>query len=327
MKPPTAIIRNLALALTLSAAFIGFVPTLQAQQTPAKPAETKPAPKPPEPKVLAHPALWTIKGPHTTLYLFGTVHLMKPNVVWNTAKVASAVSASQTLLEELADADKAESMPGPETAALIKQLGTDPEHPLSTKITKEDVALLETAMKQMGAPGESVLEPLRPWLAGLTVEVLPIMKAGYDPKSGVDIVLAGDFRDKNKPVQGLETIEQQLHFLADMSEAQEIESLHIQLKDLGHATTDLEKTMAAWEKGDDETIASIENDGIVKEDPALYQRLVVQRNKTWAEKLAQLLQNDGPDTTTFVAVGAAHLAGPDSVLKMLQAKGFTVTRL
>ena len=152
------------------------------------------------------------------------------------------------------------------------------------------------------------------------------MKAGYDPKSGVDIVLAGEFRGKNKPIQGLETIPEQLHMLADLPPAEEIASLHIELKELDHAVSDLDKTMIAWEKGDDETIASIENDSFSKEDPALYHRLVVQRNKTWAEKLAKLLQSDGPDSTTFVAVGAAHLAGPDSVQKMLEAKGFTVTK-
>jgi len=285
----------------------------------ATPAPTTPAQPVSQPTLHANPALWLVKGPHATLYLFGTIHVLKPNVDWQTPKVLSATNSSQTLVEEVANLGDTEAM-----TPLIKQLGTDPDHPLSSKITKEDLAIIDTSIKQMGASGESVLEPLRPWLAGLTLSVLPMIKAGYDPQSGVDLTLAGVFKTAKKPVNGLETVEEQLHIFADMPLAQEVESLHIQLKQIDHAAADLDNTVAAWAKGDVETIAKIENDQFLKEDPSLYQKLVVQRNKAWTEKLVKLLQGEG-DATTFVAVGAAHLAGPDSVQKMLQARGYTVT--
>lgn len=287
--------------------------TVHAQQGLPAPAATAAAPV----AVQATPALWVMKGPKATVYLLGTIHIMKPGVEWHTAKVMAAVNQSQTLVEEVADlSDVAAIRP------LMMQLGMDQEHPLSTKITKEDLALVDGALKQMGAPGESSVEPMRPWLVGLTLSVLPLMKAGYDPQSGVDMTLSKEFKAAGKPVAGLETVEQQLHILADLPLADEVESLHLQLKDLDHATADTEKTVAAWEKGDVATIAKIENDEFVKEYPALYQKLVVARNKAWAEKLATMLQGEG---TTLVAVGAAHLAGPDSVQTLLTAKGFTVT--
>jgi uncharacterized protein YbaP (TraB family) len=267
--------------------------------------------------VQANPALWIVKGSHATIYLFGTIHILKPGIDWHTAKVESAIAASQTLCEEVADIDNPDSL-----KPLINELGTDPTHPLSTKITKDDLALLDTAIKQMGAPGESVLEPLRPWLAGITLSVLPMIKAGYDPQSGVDLALSAEFKAAKKPVNGLETMEQQLHFFADMPVADEVESLHLQLKELDHATKDIDSTVAAWEKGDVETIAKIENEDFIKEYPTLYQKLVVKRNKAWTEQLVTLLKGEG---TTFVAVGAGHLAGPDSLQKMLTASGYTVT--
>lgn len=312
-RPAFILVLTIAAALSMAAQVPA--PNPAPAPTPAPAQAQTPAPA----IVQANPALWVVKGPHATVYLFGTIHVLKPGIAWQTPKVLAATDASQSLIEEIADIDDTAAM-----QPLIKQLGTDPDHPLSTKISKDDLALVDSAIKQMGAPGESVLEPLRPWLAGLTLSVLPMLKAGYDPKSGVDMTLAAAFKTANKPVTGLETVEEQLHIFSDMPLAQEVESLHIQLKNLDHSTADLDSTVTAWEKGDVETIAKIENDVFIKDDPALYQKLVVQRNKNWTERLVKLLQGEG---TTFVAVGAAHLAGPDSVLKMLEARGFKITTL
>ena len=312
-RPAFILVLTIAAALSMAAQVPA--PNPAPAPTPAPAQAQTPAPA----IVQANPALWVVKGPHATVYLFGTIHVLKPGIAWQTPKVLAATDASQSLIEEIADIDDTAAM-----QPLIKQLGTDPDHPLSTKISKDDLALVDSAIKQMGAPGESVLEPLRPWLAGLTLSVLPMLKAGYDPKSGVDMTLAAAFKTANKPVTGLETVEEQLHIFSDMPLAQEVESLHIQLKNLDHSTADLDSTVTAWEKGDVETIAKIENDVFIKDDPALYQKLVVQRNKNWTERLVKLLQGEG---TTFVAVGAAHLAGPDSVLKMLEARGFKIATL
>ena len=292
--------------------------TLHAQSPAPAAAPAAPAAAP-APTVKATPALWVVKGPKATLYLFGTIHILKPNIDWHTPAVTSALAASSSLLEEVDNVDDPNAI-----RPLMMQLGMDQEHPLSTKITKEDLAAIDSALKQMGAPGESAVEPLRPWLVGITLSVLPMLKAGYDPQSGVDLLLTKDFKAANKPVKGLETIEQQLHFFSDLSPTEEVSELHEQLKHLDTGTQDLDKILAAWQKGDPDTIASIENDDFRKDYPALYDKLVIARNKAWADKLATLLQGDG---TTFMAVGAAHLAGPDSVLQLLATRGFTITRL
>jgi len=299
----------------LALACVGTI-VASAQTTP--PAATTPAPIATVP---ADPAIWVVKGPKATVYLFGTIHVMKPEVSWHTSKVKSAIDASSTLIEEVDNVDQADPA---QMQALMLKLGMDQEHPLSTKITKEDLALLDAAAKKMGAPGEQVMEPMRPWTAEVILSVVPIMQAGYDPKSGVDIALATEFRAAKKPVQGLETMEEQLHFFSDMPQAEEVEALHLQLKNMDSSTKDLTDAVEAWKKGDADTIASIENRSFEKEYPALYTRLVVQRNKAWAEKLSKLLEGEG---TTFVAVGAAHLAGPDSVQKLLEAKGIKSSRL
>ena len=305
----------LAFALVGTMAAVGQTPT----PTPAAGVAT--AAPAPIASVPADPAIWVVKGPHATIYLFGTVHVMKPEVSWHTAKVKSAIEASSTLIEEVDNIDQADQA---QMQALMLKLGMDQEHPLSTKITKEDLALLDAAAKKMGVPGEQALEPMRPWTAQVILSVVPILQAGYDPKSGVDITLATEFRAAKKPVQGLETMEEQLHFFSDMPQAEEVEALHLQLKNMDSSTKDLVEVVEAWKKGDADSIAAIENRSFEKEYPALYERLVVQRNKVWAERLGKLVQGEG---TTFVAVGAAHLAGPDSVQKLLEAKGIKSSRL
>ena len=310
---PSFVGKGVALAL----AVVGTMAAIG--QSPA-PAPT-PSTQAPVATVPAEPAIWVVKGPRATVYLFGTIHVMKPEVSWHSAKVKSAMEASSTLIEEVDNVDQADPA---QMQALMLKLGMDQAHPLSTKITKEDLALLDAAAKKMGAPGEQVMEPMRPWTAEVILSVVPIMQAGYDPKSGVDIALATEFRAAKKPVQGLETMEEQLHFFSDMPQAEEVEALHLQLKNMDSSTKDLTDAVEAWKKGDADTIASIENRSFEKEYPALYTRLVVQRNKAWAEKLSKLLEGEG---TTFVAVGAAHLAGPDSVQKLLEAKGIKSSRL
>jgi len=308
--------KGLGLTLTLAVSLVAA-----GQQT--APAPTTPAPATPAPvtSIPADPALWVVKGPHATVYLFGTIHVMKPEVNWHSAKLKTAMDASQTLIEEVDNVDQADAT---QIQALMQKLGSDQAHPLSTKITKEDLALLDTTAKKMGIPGESVMEPMRPWVVELLLSVVPIMQAGYDPKNAVDISLAQEFRTAKKPVNGFETMEEQLRFFSDMPQADEVEALHLQLKNMDSAVKDLNEILEAWKKGDAETIASIENRSFEKEYPALYKRLIVQRNQAWAEKLVTLLQGEG---TTFVAVGAAHLAGPDSVQTLLEAKGLKSSQL
>ncbi len=288
-------------------------------QQPAPAPSPAPAATPAAPTIKATPALWVVKSPKATLYLFGTIHVLKPGIDWHTPAVNSALAASQSLLEEVDNIDDPNSI-----RPLMMQLGMDQEHPLSTKVTKEDLAAIDTALKQMGAPGESAVEPMRPWLVSVSLSVLPMLKAGYDPQSGVDLLLSKDFKAANKPIHGLETLEQQLHFFADLSTTEEVAELHEQLKHLDKGTEDIDKILAAWQKGDPDTIASIENDDFRKDYPELYNKLVIARNKAWADKLATLLQGEG---TTFMAVGAAHLTGTDSVLQLLHARGFTISRL
>lgn len=268
---------------------------------------------------IAHPALWMVKDADTTIYLFGTVHLLPNDTDWRWPALEKALADSGSLTIELTDDDPARMQ------TLVLQYGLDPAHPLSDKLSAAENATLTRAAQTAGVPGgASTLRMMRPWLAGLTLTVAPLLKAGLDPAHGVDKLLKAQMQAAGKPVNGLETSEQQIRFLADLPADVELEFLRSTLRDADKGSGELTTLIDAWKRGDVATIARIEDEDLARHAPALYQRLLVQRNRSWAAKIAAMLQRPG---TVFIAVGAAHLAGPDSVQSQLESRGTPVERL
>src|SRR5215469_16946487 len=158
---------------------------------------------------LAHPALWQVKSGNSTVYLFGTVHILPNDTDWRFPALNQALTQSQTLYIELTDDDQANM------ASLVMQYGLDTEHPLSTQLTESDNAALTRAAQLAGLPGgASTLQPMKPWLAALTLSVAPLLKAGLDPAEGVDKQLKLQMTNAGKTVHGLETAQQQIEYLA-----------------------------------------------------------------------------------------------------------------
>ncbi len=276
-------------------------------------------------QVEAVPAMWKLAGAGSkaTVYLFGSVHVMRKEVHWETAKVAAAFKASDEAYFEISDL-------GPDAVKamqpMIMQMGLDMEHPLSTKIPKADVELLDAEAKKLGLPGEETFEPMKPWLVYLTLSVLPAMQAGYDPNGGIDTALMAQAKTQHKRVKGFETAEQQLHFLADFPLDQQVMLLHQTLVDLPKSATEMDEIVGDWTHGDVDKIAALDNDEMKVKTPVLYDKLLVKRNEQFADAVAGILK-DPAAGTVFVTVGAAHLAGPDSVVAMLAKKGFVATRV
>ncbi len=266
----------------------------------------------------AKPALWEVKSAQSTVYLFGTVHLLPSDTDWRYPALDKALAASDSLTIELTDDDPAHMQ------ALVMQYGLDPSHPLSAELTAAENATLAKAAQTAGVPGgEQTLEMMRPWLAALTLGMAPLIKAGFDPAHGVDKLLQAQMIKAGKPVNGLETTEQQIGFLANLPQPLQLDFLRDTLHDVDKDSSELTGLVTAWKNGDTDAIARLEEDDVRKETPELYKTLLVARNKDWAKKIAALLQHPG---TVFIAVGAAHLAGPDSVQAQLKALGIQTQR-
>ena len=268
----------------------------------------------------AEPALWAAHGPNSTVYLFGTVHVLRPDTPWRSPKVAAAFARSADLWLETADG-------GTDAAAaqsLTLQLGFDPAHPLSKSIAADDVRRVDDAAKAMGVPtGEAAFEPMRPWLVAIALSVGPMLKAGFDPARGVDRQLRADAVAQSKPIAGFETAAQQVHYFADMPDALQVAYLHHVLDDYANGPAVLNGLVDAWAAGDVDALARLETNAFTESERPLYDTLIRKRNTEWADRLAARLQNPG---ISFVAVGAGHLAGTDAIQGLLQQRGIRVTR-
>lgn len=297
-----------ALAAVTSSACAASGPQGAAASRAAAPAAA-PAP------AAAEPALWVVRDADSTIYLFGTFHALKDATKWRTPKVEAALRGSSELWLELADVGdpKAEAAMVP----LIQRLGLDTAKPLSSKLTAaENKRLAEVAATVGLNPAQ--LEPMRPWLVAVQMQILPLMKAGYDPKLGVDTLLAAAARAEGKPIRGFETAEQQLRFFADLPPEAEKQMLLATLEDVEGGPALIDGMSAAWSRGD---LRAMERDLVAdmrKDTPAFYKVVLADRNAAWARALKKHLEGKG---TTFVAVGAGHLVGPDSVQAELAKLG------
>ena len=268
---------------------------------------------------LADPALWVAKSATATVYLFGTVHVLPEGAKWHYPALDKALADSGTLYMEEDDDDPVGMQ------MLVLQYGMDLQHPLSQQLDGTDRARLDAAAKAIALPGgAATLNAMKPWLAALTITVAPIVKAGYDPKSGADKQLQRAFEANGKTVDAFETAEQQIKYFANLPSALQLDLLRNVLDDYAKGPEQIKALIHAWQTGDVDAIAKNVNGSMREQYPDLYKVLLVDRNRSFARQIETLLKGHG---TTFVAIGAGHLAGPDSVQAQLAKLGIDSKRV
>ncbi len=260
----------------------------------------------------AEPAMWVIRGKDSTTYLVGTLHLLRRQAEWTSDKLTKAVHESTDLWLEVGDIDNQAGI-----VPLLQKYGYDPGKPLSSHLTTEQREKLKKVEQDYNVPA-AFMEPMRPWLAALMLAMLPLQKAGFDPNAGVDHLLQQQASNEGDKVRGFETQEEQVRFLADLTEADQIAFLNDTLDDVSEGIALFEKLATAWLKGDSKTINQYLVDEVKAKAPSMYQKLLVDRNVRWADRIAELHRTPG---VRLVAVGAGHLVGPDSVQVQLEKKG------
>ena len=262
------------------------------------------------------PALWKVADEDTTIYLFGTVHALPEGVEWYNSAISEALSSSDSIITEII---MDETM-APKMQELVMAKGVYPPGvTLRSKLDQDQRTTYEGAMAKIGLPA-AAFDQFEPWYAGMMMSMIPLMQQGYTPDSGVEMILL-------KHAQGLqrgalETIEYQISVFDSMPEETQISFLVDSAENVDEIKPMLDAMVAEWLEGDADSLAELMNDGL--DDPVVAERLLYIRNRTWADWIKTSLDAPG---TLFVAVGAGHLAGEQSVQNVLSELGVEATRV
>jgi uncharacterized protein len=262
------------------------------------------------------PALWKVSDADTTIYLFGTIHLLPEGLEWRTPALERAIAGSDSLVMEAVLGDD----PMAQAQAMMKLGMRQGLPPLRERVPADKQAALDAMIKATGVPA-AALDRMETWAAGLTLLAVSFQRMGLKADAGVESKLAAAY--KGKRVSGLETVEQQLGYFDTLSEESQRAFLVGVLDDPAGAQAEFRAMLDAWVRGDVARIAET-FDSETTMTPELREVLMTRRNQAWAEWIDGRLDQPG---TVLVAVGAGHLAGRDSVQAMLAAKGLKAERV
>jgi uncharacterized protein YbaP (TraB family) len=266
---------------------------------------------------VAHPALWEVSDPDTTIYLFGTIHLLPKDYQWRSAKLDDAMASAQELIVETIVDDK---NPQKLMQAMASIGFANNLPPLVQRLPAAKRPALLAAMKKSGMPPQA-LDKMKTWTASVILLGTKYREMGL--AGGVEGVLRDDFSTKGKPIGELESNLEQLSYFDKLPETAQRALLEGAVDEKESMAAELGGMLRAWSSGDVNGIAKT-FDRDLAETPEVKQALIQQRNANWSRWIEQRLGQPG---AILVAVGAGHLAGKDSVLEMLRKDGYKVRRL
>lgn len=286
---------------------LSLIPALLATTVPALAAEPAPA---------VRPALWKVADEDTTIWLFGTIHILPEPVDWYTGPVAKALGSAQELVTEI-------PMDGSQQSQAViaqRSLRTDGRK-LRDTLPPQQRAAYEAAMAATGLPAQ-LFDDNDTWFAALMLTLIPLRQAGYSTESGIDTQVAAKAQARHLANPAFETADYQIGLFDDLPEQTQHAYLAEVIEALPTVRADIDAMVDAWKAGDAEKLALLLNED--ENDPEMRKVLITDRNAAWAKWLKARLAKPG---TVFVAVGAGHLAGPGSVQDQLCAAGISSSRV
>lgn len=265
------------------------------------------------------PAIWRIADEDTTIYLFGTIHILEPDLKWRSKALDRVIRQADELVVESSTADF-EKTEGPLTAMMEAEFAVK-RPKLIDRVAKNKRESVRRTIVASGMPAE-MFDMLPTWMA-----VFALGMGGIDgsatEEAGADATLEQLFLKARKPVVSVEDPDAVLAAIRKLPEA---ELLRLLEDDSAAADSGVPPGAAGedveWARGDVSGLA----EGLGEEDlgPALYGALIRDRNAAWTGWLVERMKRPG---TVLFAVGAGHLVGPDSVQTMLAARDVASQRI
>ncbi len=267
------------------------------------------------------PAMWTVRDENSTVYLFGTFHILPKETKWTTAAFDEAMRATPVTVTEVDTKSPDEQA---RMAALVQELGINPPGVTLTGLLGPVRAERFSAIaERYGAP-MSMFEPMKPWLAMISLSVTIMQKEGFDPASGAEEIVLSRAASEGDRVAHLESAEYQIRALASLNQDEILEDFDASLGEYENFDAYSGRVLKAWTSGDVEALERETIRDMREKAPDAFRILIKDRNAGWASRIEGFMAGD---EDYFIAVGAGHLLGDDSVLAMLEERGFAVERV
>ena len=266
--------------------------------------------------IKAHPAMWVVRSPAATAYLFGSIHILPTNIDWHSPAIDAALAASDIFVFEAPIGAEGQR----ESLAFVRRNGTLPlETSLPSLLDANSRPDYRAALLAAHVPPEMLVH-MRPWLAALVLQTRLLESIHYSPAGGVDHQVWAYAEAQKKQIQTLETITEQLQMLMPKDRRLEMEEFDASLKELRTDSNEVGSLVDAWSEGRMNEVAKLMNAGLAG-TPGAKKLLIDDRNARWMKRLAMMLSQHH---TYFITVGAGHLAGPHGLPALLAAGGYQV---
>ncbi len=263
-------------------------------------------------------SLWELHGKHNTVYILGSIHVLRPSDYPLSAAVLAAYGSAKSVYMEvnLQEIDSQTVQAELLSSALLPE-GRSLPSILGKQRYDRAAALAHDVGVELSA-----FDQFAPWFAAEAISQLQLAQLGFEPQSGVEMYFLERARSDGKAVAGLETVQAQIALFAAMSMDAQADYLVSSLEQARDLPKEVDAMVRAWQHGDAGWFESQLKDEFGR-DPQLYQSVLVARNRKWVPKIEALLNEDG---NYLVIVGTAHLVGPGSVIDLLKKDGIGATQ-
>jgi uncharacterized protein YbaP (TraB family) len=263
--------------------------------------------------------LWQLEGTDNRIMLMGSVHFLRSSDYPLPAGLEAAYQAADTLVMEI-DMDDLDPT---EAQSLMTSMGLVGDGKgLRDAVGAASYAQASALAAELGVP-LMLFDQFKPWFAALSITQLRMMQLGFDPAWGIETQLTARAAEDGKPIDGLETLEEQLGFMDRLNSDAQRKFLLQSLEDASEVENEIQTIVTAWRNGDTDTLDQLLLDGL-EETPQLFDALLKKRNRNWVPQIIELTQQPGD---YLIVVGAMHLVGEDSVLRMLEERGINSRQL
>ncbi len=257
--------------------------------------------------------LWELAGTSNRITLLGSIHILRESDYPLDPALAASLGAADVVIMEL----ELDALDPVAAAGLVASLALDAGGRQLPELLGAEA--WRRASREATALGMDLtpLLPFEPWYAAVLITQLRLAQLGFDSSLGIEARMVVDAGRAGKKIRGLETLEDQLGTLDGLSATAQRDFFLNTIEEAGSFDAEADRLIGAWKAGDS-AILEREMLGPVRNQPEVYEALIVRRNAAFARAI-RALANDGTDY--LVVVGALHLVGPDSLLHMLEKQG------